>query len=116
MLIWNHRCKLLYNALFSDHDPSQSEEEWLKRWKTWWSMLDSVTREQVDSNIVRCPDAQFAEKMKERIEQAQTDHDSIGGNIVCVLRNVPAGLGEPCFDKLEAKLAHAMMSIPATKG
>jgi len=42
--------------------------------------------------------------------------DSIGGTVTCVIRNVPRGLGEPCFDKLEAKLAHAMLSIPASKG
>jgi chorismate synthase len=42
--------------------------------------------------------------------------DSVGGTVTCVIRNVPTGLGEPCFDKLEAKLAHAMLSIPASKG
>jgi chorismate synthase len=50
------------------------------------------------------------------IEAAKRDKDSIGGVVTCVCRNVPTGLGEPCFDKLEALLAHAMLSIPATKG
>jgi chorismate synthase len=47
---------------------------------------------------------------------AREKQDSIGGSVMCIVRNVPGGLGEPCFDKLEAKLAHAMLSIPATKG
>lgn len=52
----------------------------------------------------------------QRIIKAKEASDSIGGTVTCVIRNVPTGLGEPCFDKLEAKLAHAMLSIPATKG
>lgn len=52
----------------------------------------------------------------QRIHEAKAANDSVGGSVTCVIRNVPAGLGEPCFDKLEAKLAHAMLSIPATKG
>lgn len=54
--------------------------------------------------------------MTKVIEKYRDAHDSIGGTVTCVIRNVPVGLGEPCFDKLEAKLAHAMLSIPATKG
>lgn len=54
--------------------------------------------------------------MTKVIEQFRDAQDSIGGTVTCVIRNVPVGLGEPCFDKLEAKLAHAMLSIPATKG
>ncbi len=54
--------------------------------------------------------------MKDRILEAKENQDSIGGTVVCVIRNVPAGLGEPAIDKLEALLAHAMLSIPATKG
>lgn len=50
------------------------------------------------------------------IAEYRDKKDSIGGSVTCVIRNVPIGLGEPCFDKLEAKLAHAMLSIPATKG
>ena len=55
----------------------------------------------------------FAEQ---RIIEAKSKNDSVGGSITCVVRNVPSGLGEPCFDKLEAMLAHGMLSIPATKG
>lgn len=50
------------------------------------------------------------------IEVAKAERDSVGGTVTCVCRNVPPGLGEPCFDKIEAALAHAMLSIPATKG
>jgi len=54
--------------------------------------------------------------MSSLIAEYRDKKDSIGGTVTCVIRNVPIGLGEPCFDKLEAKLAHAMLSIPATKG
>jgi chorismate synthase len=75
-----------------------------------------VTRAQVEANAVRCPEAAMAAKMTTAIEQARADGDSLGGVIECVLRGVPAGLGEPVFDKLEADLAKAMLSLPATKG
>lgn len=70
------------------------------------------------SNVVpvRCPHPSSAAKMATLIRQVKSEKDSIGGVITCVCTGVPAGLGEPCFDKLEAKLAHAMMSLPATKG
>jgi chorismate synthase len=77
---------------------------------------DTVTREQVESNPVRCPDASIAAQMIERIEQVRKQGDSVGGVIRCVARNVPPGWGSPVFDKLEADLAKAVMSIPATKG
>ncbi len=54
--------------------------------------------------------------MMDKVIEVKNDSDSIGGRVTCVIRNVPVGLGEPCFDKLEALLAHAMLSIPATKG
>jgi chorismate synthase len=76
----------------------------------------SVTLEQVESNIVRCPDQACAETMIERIDHIRKQKDSIGGVVECVVRNTPKGLGEPVFDKLEADLAKAMMSLPATKG
>ncbi|MFN9172977.1 MAG: chorismate synthase [Synechocystis sp.] len=76
----------------------------------------TVTLEQVESNIVRCPDADCAETMIERIDQIRRQQDSIGGVVECVVRNAPKGLGEPVFDKLEADLAKAVMSLPATKG
>ena len=77
---------------------------------------DTVTREQVEASLVRCPDEVATEKMIRAIEQARADGDSLGGIIECVIRGVPPGLGEPVFDKLEADLAKAMLSLPATKG
>jgi len=70
----------------------------------------------VDKSLVRCPDLQASAEMQKVIEAAKKDNDSIGGIVTTVIRNVPGGWGEPCFDKLEALLAHAMLSIPATKG
>jgi chorismate synthase len=77
---------------------------------------DGVTLEQVEGNAVRCPDPVAAEKMIAAIEKARADGDSLGGTITCVARGIPAGLGEPVFDKLEADLAKAMLSLPASKG
>jgi len=77
---------------------------------------ETVSRETVDSNIVRCPDGAAAEQMIAAIEQARRDGDSLGGFVEMVARNVPAGLGEPVFDKLTADLAKAMMSLPASRG
>mmetsp|Transcript_27273 Transcript_27273/g.67675 ORF Transcript_27273/g.67675 Transcript_27273/m.67675 type:complete len:494 (+) Transcript_27273:232-1713(+) len=65
---------------------------------------------------LRCPHPPTACKMATLIRQVKADKDSIGGTVACVCRKVPAGLGEPVFDRLEAKLAHAMLSLPATKG
>src|SRR5688572_26809034 len=76
----------------------------------------SVTREAVDANIVRCPDAATAERMIARIDEARKAGDSLGGVVEAVARGIPAGWGEPVFDKLEADLAKAMMSLPAAKG
>ena len=77
---------------------------------------DRVSRNDVDQTSVRCPHIQAAEDMISTIEKARETSDSIGGIVSCICRKVPPGLGEPVFDKLEAKLAHAMLSIPATKG
>ncbi|HVZ66257.1 MAG TPA: chorismate synthase [Lacunisphaera sp.] len=71
---------------------------------------------EVDATPVRCPDANTAALMIERIKQVRAKGDSVGGVIECRVRNVPAGLGEPVFDRLEADLAKAMLSLPATKG
>jgi len=76
----------------------------------------TVHTEDVESNVVRCPDAAAAEKIKSLIEQVRSKGDSVGGVVECVIRGIPPGLGEPVFDKLEADLAKAMMSLPATKG
>ena len=73
-------------------------------------------REQVDINIVRCPDTQAATLMESAILNAKDDGDSLGGLIGCNIENLPTGLGEPVFDKLSARLAQAMMSINAVKG
>lgn len=77
---------------------------------------ETVTLEQVESNIVRCPDADAANQMIDRIDVARRKKDSVGGVVECCARQVPAGLGEPVFDKLEADLAKAMLSLPAAKG
>jgi len=77
---------------------------------------DSITRQLVDATPTRCPHAATAQEMADAIAAAKQDSDSLGGIIACVCRNVPAGWGEPVFDKLEAQLARAMLSIPATKG
>lgn len=75
-----------------------------------------VGREEVDAAPVRCPDAEAARRMTAAIERAQAEADSLGGVIACVCRGVPPGLGEPVFDKAEALLAQAVLSIPAVKG
>ena len=77
---------------------------------------DAVTLEQIEDNIVRCPDPATAEQMIALIDEARQAGDSLGGVVECVARGVPAGLGEPVFDKLEAQLAGALMSLPASKG
>jgi chorismate synthase len=77
---------------------------------------ETITLEQVESNIVRCPDAAAAERMIELVERFRDQGDSLGGVVECVARHVPKGLGMPVFDKLEADLAKAVMSLPATKG
>ena len=73
----------------------------------------AVTLEQVEANIVRCPDAAVAERMISLIEEVRKDRDSIGGVCEMVAVNVPPGLGEPVFDKVKADLAKAMLSLPA---
>ena len=104
----------------------------------YMDLLNRITREKVDETLVRCPHEETAKRMEQvrrtdgtsaampdlyrfllvvqRIIRAKEASDSIGGTVTCVIRNCPPGLGEPCFDKLEALLAHAMLSIPATKG
>jgi chorismate synthase len=74
------------------------------------------SQEDIEANPVRCPDADTAERMAGRIREVRSEGDSVGGVIECRIRGVPAGLGEPVFDRLEADLAKAMLSLPATKG
>jgi chorismate synthase len=89
-------------------------EKWLR--ERYNESDHSITREVVDKSIIRCPDDSVQDKMIKEVESASAEKDSIGGVVTVVCRNVPVGLGEPCFDKLEALLGHAMLSIPATKG
>lgn len=91
---------------------------YVKRIKDIEAIIDpnTVTLDEVESNIVRCPNGETAAKMIALIDQIRLNKDSIGGVVECVARNVPKGLGEPVFDKLEADLAKGMMSLPASKG
>lgn len=77
---------------------------------------ETVKRDDVEINAVRCPDVSVAEAMMQRIAWAKEQGDSVGGVIAVVARGVPAGWGEPVFDKLEAELAKGLMSLPAVKG
>ncbi|MGW8312312.1 MAG: chorismate synthase [Desulfuromonadales bacterium] len=77
---------------------------------------DTISRAQVDANLSRCPDNSSASRMETLVREVLAAKDSIGGVVSCVCRHVPAGWGEPVFDKLEAMLAQAMLSLPATKG
>ena len=70
----------------------------------------------IDQNAVRTADAQMASVMIAKIEEASKRGDSLGSQLACVVKNCPPGLGDPCFDKLNARLAHALMSIAAVKG
>ncbi|GKT99730.1 chorismate synthase [Fusarium langsethiae] len=95
--------------LFGDSDSMSSDPAFL-------SLAERITRQEVDENLpVRCPDDAYGRAMEARIAELRDAHDSTGGTVTCVIRNAPSGLGEPCFDKLQATLAHAMMSIPAVK-
>ncbi|NPA45757.1 MAG: chorismate synthase [Chlorobi bacterium] len=78
-----------------------------------WEELDLG---RIDDHAVRTPDPAAAERFAALIEQARREGDTLGGQIVCVVKNVPPGWGEPVFDKLQARLAAAMLSIPAVKG
>jgi chorismate synthase len=75
-----------------------------------------VDFETIEQNPVRCPDPQKATEMEEYIKQIRKEGDTVGGIISCVIENVPAGLGEPVFNKLHAELGKAMLSINAVKG
>ena len=78
--------------------------------------IENVTREQVDATPIRCPDLAVADKMIAAVEAARKDGDSLGGVVTCAVHGCPAGWGEPVFDRLEADLAKAVMSLPASKG
>jgi chorismate synthase len=91
---------------------------YVKRIKDIEATIDpnTVTLDAVESNIVRCPSPEDAERMITLIDAIRRQKDSIGGVVECVARHAPKGLGEPVFDKLEAELAKAMLSLPASKG
>ncbi len=74
------------------------------------------SKSEIEKDILRCPDSEISEKMMEKINEARKNSDSVGGIITCVVRNIPAGLGEPTFDKFHAQLAKAIFTIPAAKG
>ena len=78
--------------------------------------LERLTLQQVESNIVRCPDGAVAKRMIALIERIRKAGDSVGGVVTCVARGVPPGWGEPVFDRLEADLGKAVLSLPASKG
>ena len=78
--------------------------------------LEKISYAEVEGNIVRWPDSDDAERVIALIEKVRSMGDSVGGVVTCVVRNAPVGLGEPVFDKLEADLAKAMLSLPASKG
>jgi chorismate synthase len=75
-----------------------------------------VDLSKIEENIVRCPDPKMASEMEDLIKKIRKNGDTIGGIITCVIKNVPAGLGEPVFNKLHAELGKAMLSINAVKG
>ncbi|CAL5365627.1 unnamed protein product [Camellia sinensis] len=77
---------------------------------------ESLTLDQIESTIVRCPNHEYAEKMIAAIDDVRVRGDSVGGIVTCIVRNVPRGLGSPVFDKLGAELAKAAMSLPASMG
>lgn len=106
--------KQVLNALA----PNIDVVAWVKSIQDLEATVDpaTVTTADIESNIIRTGDPQMVEPMIARIKAIRSEGNSVGGVIECVIRHCPAGLGEPIFDKLEAELAKAMLSIPATKG
>ncbi len=104
--------------IFKAQYPEMQVIAWIKSIQHLQANVDpeTISPEDIESNIVRTGDAQMALQMIDHIKKIRSDGNSVGGVIECVIRNCPAGLGEPIFDKLEADLAKAMLSIPATKG
>ena len=91
---------------------------WVSQIHTIHSEVDpsTVSLDEVESDPTRCPDSNAAAKMTFAIEEARRNGDSLGGVVTCIARGVPAGLGEPVFDRMEADLAKGMLSLPAVKG
>ena len=108
-------------AYFKEHIPELEIVAWVSRvGHMQYAMPEArrgtISRKEVDLDITRCPDETAAAEFTKVISEVRDAGDSIGGCVSCVIRGCRVGLGEPCFDKLEAMLAHAMLSIPATKG
>jgi chorismate synthase len=91
---------------------------WVSRVRDIEAKVDAatLTLAQVEASPVRCPEPEAARRMEDAIDAARRAQDSLGGVVRCVARGVPAGLGEPVFDKLDAELGKAMLSLPAAKG
>ncbi|MCU0438734.1 MAG: chorismate synthase [Raineya sp.] len=104
--------KLLLRKLGVEIQAYVSQVGKLKLQKSYQELDLSLT----ESNDIRCPDAQMAEKMIDYIKDIRKQGDTVGGVVSCVCKNVPVGLGEPAFDKLHAELGKAMLSINAVKG
>ena len=106
--------KKILRALFPDIEILA----WVSRIHDIESRVDanSVTLDAIESNAVRCPDQAAAEAMIARIKKIRSEGNSVGGLIDAAVRGMPVGLGEPVFDRLEADLGKAMLSLPATKG
>ncbi len=91
---------------------------WVSKVQRVWVDCDveKVTREAVEQTPIRCPDPAIAAEMIEIVQMARKAGNSVGGVVTCAIRGCPPGWGEPVFDRLEADLAKAMMSLPASKG
>jgi chorismate synthase len=99
------------------HYPALEVTAWVQSVADVESDVDSdkVSQDDVEKSLIRCPDSHAEPLMRAEIESAKADGDTVGGVVACVVRGVPVGLGEPVFDKLEADLAKAMLSLPASK-
>ena len=94
---------------------SQVENESLSQNFVFPPSLD-ILKQNIEKNPIRCPDQFLAKKIEARIQKTRQEGDSLGGIVELIVENVPAGLGDPTFDRLDALLAYVMLSIPATKG
>ena len=110
--------ELLEAMADKDGRPRPEIVSWVDQVHSITASVDEATVavSHVEGDPTRCPDPAAAAAMTEAIEQARRDGDSLGGAVRTVVRNVPLGLGEPVFDRLEADLGKAMLSLPATKG
>ena len=99
--------------------PEMKVVAWVEQVKNTRAAIENpeaISREDVDQNLLRCPNNDEASTLEKEIITAKKRGDSVGGVIFCGIKGCPVGLGEPVFDKLEADLAKAMMSLPASKG